>query len=148
MNNFRNDIRIGLRQVRRNPGVTIIAVVALALGIGLTTTVFSMVYGMLLRGLPFDAPEEIVHIDRTDLARGVKTTAVTIHDFHDWRERQHSFSEIAAFYYGTVNVSGGEQPERYSGAFVTGNTFDLLRVKPLLGRTLRPGDDAPGAEPV
>jgi putative ABC transport system permease protein len=148
MHNFRNDIRVGFRQMRRNPGVTATAVLALALGIGLTTTVFSMVYGVLLRGLPFDASEEIVHIDRTDLARGVESMAVSIHDFHDWRERQHSFGAIAAFYYGTVNVSGAERPDRFSGAFVTPNTFDLLRVKPLIGRTLRPGDDLPGAEPV
>src|SRR5688572_4598113 len=72
VDNIRSDIRHAVRQVRRNPGVALIAVLALTLGIGLTTTVFSFVYGVILRGLPFEDSHEIVHIDRTDLARGVE----------------------------------------------------------------------------
>lgn len=143
-----SDLRYAVRQVRSSPGVTLIAVVALTLGIGLTTTIFSVVYGFMLRALPFDEPRQIVHLDRTHLARGIKQMPVTIHDFHDWRVAQHAFSDLAAFYYGTVNLSGTERPERYPGAFVTANTFDLLRVTPLLGRGFRAGEDRPGAEPV
>src|SRR2546430_13984990 len=75
----RNDLRYAVRQVRRSPGLTVIAVIALTLGIGLTTTIFSFVYGILLRALPFDEPQQIVHIDRTHLARGIKQMGVTIH---------------------------------------------------------------------
>ena len=148
MRNITNDLRFGARQVRRNPGVAVIAVLALTLGIGLTTTVFSFVYGVLLRGLPYEDSDRIVHVDRTHLARGVTQMDVTIHDFEDWRARQRSFEQLGAFYYGTVNISGSDKPERYSGAFVTANTFDLLRVKPLLGRVLTAADERKGAELV
>lgn len=70
MDHLRKDLKYAFRQVRRSPGTAVIATIALALGIGLTTTVFSIVYGILLRGMPFENPQQIVHIDRTHLARG------------------------------------------------------------------------------
>jgi predicted permease len=141
-------LRHAARMLRRQSGLTIVAGIALTLGIGLTTTIFSFVYGALLRGLPFPDADEIVHLERDHLARGVRSMEVTIHDFHDWRAEQRVFRDLAAYYATTVNLSGAEKPERFAGAYMTANAFDVLRVRPLLGRTFRPGEDRPGAEAV
>src|ERR1051325_3420179 len=101
MDFIRQNLRYAARTLRRGPALTIIAGLALPLGIGLTTTIFSLVYGILLRGLPFDEPQQIMHLDRTNLSRGIKATDVTIHDFEDWRAQQRAFGDLAAFYWGT-----------------------------------------------
>ena len=143
-----NDLRFGVRLLLKSPAVTAVSVLALTLGIGLTATMFSIVYGALLRGLPFEQPERLLHLEGNNLARDIQSMEVSIHDYTDWRAQQRSFEDIAAFYTGTVNLSGTERAERYDGAFITANAFDLLRVRPILGRTFREGEDAPGAEPV
>jgi putative ABC transport system permease protein len=133
---FAQDFRYGLRMLVKHPGLAAISIFALALGIGLTTTMWSINYGALLRGLPFENDEELVHITRTRPSRGVDRMGVPIHDFEEWRRAQTGFAELAAFYDGTVNVSSeGNQPERFEGSFMTPGTFRLLRVNPLLGRT-------------
>ena len=143
-----HDLRFAARQLRRNPGLTVVAGIALTLGIGLTTTIFSLVYGVVLRGLPVEEPHRVMYLSRTDVARDIRQMEVTIHDFHDWRAQQRAFEGIAAFHTGTVNISGTERPERYAGAFMSANTFSLLRVRPLLGRAFLEGEDRPGATPV
>ena len=148
MDFLRHDLRYAARLLRRNPALTLIAGIALTLGIGLTTTIFSLVYGVILRGLPFEEPQEIMHLSRSNLKRDVKRMEVTIHDSHDWRAQQKAFGDLAAFYTGTVNVSGTEKPERFSGGYMSANAFRVLRVRPVLGRTFRDGEDRPGAEPV
>nr|HRC86467.1 ABC transporter permease [Thermoanaerobaculia bacterium] len=91
----------------------------------------------------------ILHLERNNLAAGEESLEVPLHDFLDWRAAQKSFESLAAYYDGTMNLSGGEdKPERFSGGFLTANTFEVLRVKPILGRDFLPGEDAPGAEPV
>ena len=142
------DLRYGTRLLRKSPGLSAISILALAVGIGLTTTMFSIVYGAILRGLPFEEPERIMHLERANPERDIQSMEVTQHDFAAWREQQRSFQGLAAFYTGTVNVSGTERAERYDGAFISPNAFDILRVTPHLGREFRDGEDAPGAEPV
>ena len=85
----------------KNPGVTAIAVIALTLGIGLTATMFSIVYGALYRGLPFAQAERIMHLERNNLSQDIESMEVTIHDFIDWREQQTAFNDIAGFWSGT-----------------------------------------------
>ena len=142
------DLRYGARSLLKTPRLTAIAVVALALGIGLTGTMFSIVYGALVRGLPFDEPEQIVAVWRTNLSRDVRRMNTPVHDFEDWKKSQRSFQELGASTAGTVNVSGTERAERFDGAWVTANTFEIVRVNALLGRVFREGEDRPGAEPV
>jgi putative ABC transport system permease protein len=142
------DVRFGARMLLTNPGSTAIAVIALALGIGLTTMMFSIVYGALLRGLPFDRPEQIVSVMRTNLAQDADRMGVSIHDFEDWRAQQSSFSDLAAFYTGTINVSGLDRPERFDGGFMTANAFSLLGVEPIMGRNFTAEDGRPGAPAV
>jgi predicted permease len=144
---FLRDIRHGVRMLIKSPGVSAIAVVALALGIGVTATMFSIVYGALLRGLPFEKADRTYAIRRIDLESG-NGVGIPIHDYLDWRGRQASFETLAGFYTGTVNLRGSEAPERYDGAFVTADTFDIAGVQAAMGRTFLPGEDTPAADPV
>jgi hypothetical protein len=105
-----SELRYALRSLLRNPSVSIIAVVALSLGIGLTTVMFSIVYGGLHRGLPFENADRIIHLERTNLSQGIEGMEVTIHDYRDWEAQQRSFTHLAAFYGGTVNIRGSERP--------------------------------------
>ncbi len=117
---------------------------SLALGIGLCSATFSINYGVFMRGL--DVPEA----DRLSMVfryqeRNQQFMSVTLHDLYDWREQQTVFEGLGAYSTGTVNVSGNDNPERFQGAFVSANVFDLLRVRPVLGSGFRQGDDVAGA---
>jgi putative ABC transport system permease protein len=143
-----SDIRYAVRGLIKNPSVSVIAVVALALGIGFTTVMFSIVYGALYRGLPFEGAEAIMHLERANPTQGIESMDVTIHDYRDWRERQRSFTHLGAFYQGTVNIRGTERPDRYDGGFMTANSFEIIGVQPILGRGFREEDELPGSPQV
>ncbi len=145
---FIKDLRQGGRRLLRNPGFSALSVLTLAVGIGLTTTMFSIVYGALLRGLPFEGGERVVSVERNNTVRGWDQMGVTLHDFNDYRAQSRSFEGLAAISAGTFNVSGSDRPERYDGAYLSANAFRLLRVQPALGRTFREGEDAPGSPAV
>ena len=136
------------RRLKRTPGASLLAIVALGLGIGLTTTMFSSVYGVALRGLPFPDSDRMVHIEYVPPPSGRSNVEVSIHDFRDWQAQQRSFDRLAAFYDGTVNLADEGYPERYNGAFMTAETFEMLREPPLHGRTFAPGEDSKDADPV
>ena len=142
------DLRFAARSLRKSPGFTLVAALALTLGVGLTTTVFSIVYAALMKGLPYDGAERIVALQRTNPSRDIRRMPVPIHDFLDYREQQRSFETLAGTYGGTVNVSGTERAERYSGAFVTAQLFDVYGVRPILGRTIREDEARPGGARV
>jgi putative ABC transport system permease protein len=145
---FIQDIRYGTRLMLRNPGFAAISVLTLALGIGLTAMMFSLVNGALFKGLPFEESDRLMAVSRTDVAQDFNNMAAPLHDFEEWREAQRVFEGIAGYGTGTFNVRGTEGAERYDGAWVTANTFDLLRARPVVGRTFHEGEDAPGAELV
>jgi predicted permease len=148
MGGFLTEIRYAARALRKSPGLSGIAVLALALGIGLTTIMFSIVHGAILKGLPFEDAHRLMHLERNNLAEDIESMEVTIHDYLEWREQQQSFESLAAFYDGTINLSGTERAERYEGAFMTANAFVSLGVQPVLGRGFREDEDEPGAPPV
>jgi predicted permease len=148
MSGLLKELRYAVRMLRKNPGTSLIAVLALGLGIGLTTIMFSIVYGGVWKGLPFEDAEKLVHLERNNLAEDIESMEVPIHDFMDWREAQTSFEGLAGFYSGTVNLAGTERPERYDGAFISANAFELIRVQPILGRNFQEGEDTPAADPV
>lgn len=148
MEGLLKDFRYAGRGLLRSPGVSAIAVVALALGVGLTTVMFSIVYGALHRGLPFDDADRIMHLERANPTEGITSMEVPIHDYLDWAERQRSFEELGAFYSGTVNIRGTERPERYDGAFMTANTLDVLRTQPAMGRWFSEDEARPGGPMV
>jgi len=142
---LRQDLLLGIRSLRKEPASAVIASITLALGIGLCTIAFSLVYGVFLRGLDVPEPDRLTLIFRANPSRSNDQMWVTVHDFYDWRAQQTSFESLAHFSDGTVNLAGSEGPERYDGAFVSANVFDALRVRPILGTTFRPGDDNAGA---
>ncbi|HJQ20776.1 MAG TPA: ABC transporter permease [Gemmatimonadaceae bacterium] len=142
------DLHFGSRTLRKHPGLSLVAVLALTLGIGLTTTMFSIVYGALMKGLPFRDADRIVLLFEQNLSRRWMQMAPIYPDYRQFRSQMTSFSELGAYYSGTVMVSGTERAERYSGSWVTANMFDIAGVRPLLGRALRPGEDAVGGERV
>ena len=142
------DLRLGLRTLRKSPALTAVSVLALALGIGLTTMMFSIVYGVLLRGLPYEQGDRIAMVYRSNLERDIERQSLPIQDFADVREAQRSFSALGGFTGGTMNVSGTDRAERYSGSWVTAGVLEIPGVAPALGRTFRAGEDVPGGPRV
>ncbi|HEV8598182.1 MAG TPA: ABC transporter permease [Gemmatimonadales bacterium] len=140
-----HDLLLGLRALRKEPASAVITCFTLALGIGLCTTAFSLLYGVFFRGLDVPEPGRLTLILRANPSQERSSGGVPVLDFHDYRELQTSFEGLANFGRGTVNLAGSEGPERFNGAFVSANLFELLRVKPIVGTTFRPGDDAAGA---
>jgi putative ABC transport system permease protein len=148
MQSLLRDVRYGLRSLLKAPGLTAVAVLALTLGIGLTTTMFSIVYGAMLRGLPYPEGDRIVSLRRQNPARGINGSGISLLDFGDYKTQQRSFSELAAVTSGTIFVSGDEKAERFDGAWITSNTLSMTGVKPILGRPFRAGEDTPQGEKV
>ncbi len=142
------NLRFAFRVLIKHPGSTTIAVLAMGLGIGLVSAMFGIIDGIFLRGLPFPEPDGIVHLERSDLARDITSMEVTQHEFEDWQAQQTTFEGLAGFTSGTVNLSDDRLPDRYSGAFISPNFLDLLRVQPILGRGFADRDALPDAEPV
>jgi predicted permease len=146
---FVEDLRPAVRLLARRPGLTVTTALTLGLGIGLTTTMFSVVNGSIWRGLPVERSDRVVHVERTFAGVAPADPAATVHDFLDWRGQQGACVGLGAFRIGDVNVSGSTgAPARYGAAFVTANLFDLLGVAPAIGRGFREEDEAPGAPSV
>ncbi|MCZ6918370.1 MAG: ABC transporter permease [Gemmatimonadetes bacterium] len=149
MQNLVKDIRYAARGLARRPGMAVIAVTALALGIGLTTAMFSIVNGVVLRGLPVEDPQEIMAINRINPMQGPSRLLGRIHDFRDLRERQTTFEDLVAMSLGPVNVSFTDaEPEFLTGALVTANLFSVIGMPPLMGRGFLPADEERGAPAV
>jgi predicted permease len=145
MQSLRQDLVSGLRSLRKEPASAIITSITLALGIGLCTISFSLLYGVFFRGLDVPEANRLTIVTRTNPSRQQNDMGVTEHDFYDWTAQQTSFEALAHFSTGTINLAGSEGPERYDGGFVSANIFDVLRVKPILGSTFRADDDKAGA---
>jgi len=147
---LRSDITHALRGLARRPGVAIVAALTLALGIGLTTTMYSIMDGLMLRGLPLEESDEIVSVRRARRLYGPDSRMhSTVHDFLDLRERQTTLEGLAAWTGASLDLSGEAGRARsVFGAAMTTNAFDLLRVEPVLGRDFEPADGRPGADPV
>lgn len=149
MNTLFQDLRYAVRTLVKNPGFAVAAVLTLALGIGANTAIFSFVDTMLLRPLPYDAPDRLVMVWQDERERGsIAKEWTSPPNFTDWREQNATFEAMAAFTGAAFTLTGGEQAEHIAGARVAGDFFDVLRVKPLLGRTLTREDEAPGAPRV
>jgi putative ABC transport system permease protein len=134
MQTFWQDLRFGARMLIKKPGFTLIAIITLALGIGANTAIFSVVNAVLLRPLPYPAPEQLVVVQENDVARGAADIGVSMPDYREWEKRNRSFSHIAAYSTNNYNISGTEEPERVAGAAVTTDFFPLLGINPAQGR--------------
>jgi predicted permease len=142
------DFRLGFRTLRKSPGLTIVATIALTFGIGLTTMMFSIIYGAMLKGLPFADGDRIVVVERSHAERGIEGAGFPIADYADYIAQQQSFSQVAGYTSGTMNVSGLERAERYSGTWVSAAALTMTGVKPLIGRDFLPGEDSPSGARV
>jgi len=142
---LRQDIRFGLRMLRKSPGFTAVSVLSLALGIGATIAIFSVIYALALRSLPVRQPEQLVEIARGDGFNG--------HSYAEWKEFQNQqdiFSGVLSYNYfdGNFEITNSTEKEEVSGLYVSGDYFPTLGVSAVLGRVLQSSDDHPGAPPV
>ena len=140
------DLRYGIRSLAKRPGFTAIAVLTLALGIGASTAIFSVVDGVLLRSLPYPNAEQIVQLREINERGGRMPFAEP--NFLDVRARSHSFAGVAQYNGELTTVTGGIEPVRASTYAVSADFFNVLGVKPLLGRTFSPEESKAGGAPV
>jgi putative ABC transport system permease protein len=142
------DLRYGLRSLMKRPGSTLVALVTLALGIGVNTAIFSAVDSILLRPLPFKDPERLVSVWERGLKQGINQNEVAPANFFDLRTQSQAFEGIGAHGPQDTNLTGDGEPERLNGELVTANVFSILGIEPALGRTFSPNEDQLGQHHV
>jgi putative ABC transport system permease protein len=145
-----NDIRYGLRQLIKHPAFTIIAVLTLALGIGANTAIFSVVNAVLLKPLPFPEPNELVAVGGVDLnetASPPKLSSMCYPDFFDFRDQNQSFSSLAVYRYRNLALVDEQEAQNILAQNVSGEFFDVLGIRPLLGRAFTRADEQAGGGP-
>jgi putative ABC transport system permease protein len=144
MQTLLQDLRYGVRMLAKKPVFTIIAVLTLALGIGANTAIFSVVNAVLLRALPYHNADRLIALSAST-ANGDRD-GLSVPETQDYQAGMHSLEDLAAFQSQSVNVTGGERPDRVRGAFVSANFFKIFDLTPIIGRTFAEGEDRPGGE--
>jgi putative ABC transport system permease protein len=142
--NVWQDMRYGLRLIRKNPGFSSVVVLTLAIGIGVNTAIFSVVNAVMLRSLPFKDPDRLVRLNESNPERGWPIFGVSHPNFLDWRERNQSFSAMAATSGASATVGRAGELEVVRGSVVTVDFLDVIGTSPLLGRNFLPEEDRPG----
>ena len=145
---FFQDARYAFRMLRKSPGFTAVAVLTLALGIGANTAIFSVVYAVLLKPLPYANPNELVSAFAANTQEGVPEDGTSYPNFEEWRAQNHVFSELATINFHQLTLTGRGEPSEVNTCIVTPEHFALLDVKPLHGRVFFPEDGKRGAAPV
>ena len=140
------DIRYGFRMLRTRPGFTVVAVAALALGIGANTAIFSLINSVLLRPLPYPEPQRIVMIEEN--GKDGKSSNTSYATSKDWRERSQSFESISVVRDWSITLTGEGEPEMLQGMRVSANYFSTLAIKPVFGREFLPQEDSPATRRV
>src|SRR5579863_3054159 len=142
------DLRYGIRMLRKNPGFTTVATATLAVGIAVNTTIFSLVSGWLFNKPPVADPDRVAMVVSTNAARAFERMQVPAVDFLAWKDANHVFESLTAAETSDFSLTGGGEPERLSGMRVTANYFQTLGVSAFLGRAFLPGEDQPGRDHV
>ncbi len=148
METILQDIKYSFRMLAKNIGFTIVAVLALALGTGANTAIFSIVNGVLLHPLPYGEPDKVMMVWVNNLKTGKNQQPISVPDFEDYRKQSQAFDQLAAFSYQDFNLIGEGEPEHLTGSIVTANFFSTLGVTPIHGRVFLPEEDQPGANRV
>jgi len=143
MNTLLQDIRFGLRMLFKSPSISIVATIALALGIGANTAIFSVVNAVLLRPLPFHNPDSLVSLFETDLRRGQNRGSHSYPNFMDLRAQNTVFERVASYHSSDYVLTGRGEPARLQASVATADLLPLLGVAPMLGRTFLPDEDKP-----
>ena len=141
---LRQDLRYGARMLAKKPLFTIIAIVTLALGVGANTAIFSVVNAVLLRSLPYHNPNQLIVLSTT--SPGGDRDGLSVPEAQDYQTRMQSLEDLTAFQSQSVNLTGGERPDRVRGAFVSANFFKVFNLTPIIGRTFAEGEDRQGGE--
>lgn len=147
MNGLRQDLRFGLRQLRKSPGFAAVAVITLALGIGANTAIFSVVNNVLLRPLAFQDPDQLVriwHVPPAKSSPGMSLFAVSAANYIDWEKQNHGFQQMAIYTFHGFTLTGTQTPEQVQASAVSSGFFATLGVQPMLGRVFSPDEDQPG----
>ena len=146
MSTFIHDLRYGVRMLRRNPGFTLVALLALALGIGANTALFSVVYGVLLKPLPYAQGKELVVLHQEFPKANVMNVGFSVKELNDYREQAKSLAQIEEYHQMGFILLDGQEPDEVRTGVVSAHFFDLLGIKPYLGRFFTTADDVPGAD--
>ncbi|MGI8773291.1 MAG: ABC transporter permease [Acidobacteriaceae bacterium] len=146
--NLVNDLRYALRQLRRSPAFAITAVVTLALGIGATTAMFSVIDQVLLRPLPYQDPSRLVAITESVYGQNPDNPGIPLPDAQDWQTRSHALQSIAFYTFQQPTVGGIDVPQTAPQLLVSPNFFQMLGIEPALGRSFLPKENAAGESPV
>jgi putative ABC transport system permease protein len=144
METLLKDLQYAFRVLAKRPGFTAVAVVALALGIGANTAIFSVVNSVLLNPLPFEESERLMVVRQTNLARGMPDMGVSLPDFRAWRESNQVFEHMTALATSSFNISEATEPERVMGATVTSEFFSVLKSPPAVGRAFTAQEEVYG----
>jgi putative ABC transport system permease protein len=148
MDRFFQDVRYGFRMLRKNPGFTFVAIFALALGIGANTALFSVVYGVLLRPLPYAEGKQLVVLQQSFSRANRQDIRFSVKEINDYRQQSRSLQEVEEYHRMGFILLNDKEPDNVDTGVVSAHFFDMLGVKPLLGRNFVDDDDRPGAEPV
>ncbi len=150
MSNSLQDLRFAIRQLRKSPGFALTTILTLALGIGATTAIFSLINGVLLRPLPFPEPDRVMSVASLDQLAGKPgvPSSVSYPDFFDWRSRNRSFEAIACYRADGLTLTGTGAPRLLEGEIVSADFFRVLGVNPMLGRGFVRNDEKPGTHVV
>ena len=149
MGNLLHDVRYAYRMMVRNRAFTTVAILALALGIGANTAIFSVVNAVMLRALPYEEPDELVSVGRA-FEGGQTSESVSMTKFVFWRDNNTVFEQLGAYDVlgAGHNLTGGDRPERIRGIRVSTELFSVLGVEPQIGRSFAPEEGRPGADSV
>lgn len=139
------DVRLAMRMTRRQPIVTLLSILTVAIGLGASTAIFSLVDGVLLRPLPYPRPGDLVSVMETS---GGAPTTVAFDNFVDWKQRGRTLAALTPLQAQSVNLTGVAEPDRLRGGFITSDFFAIVGTSPAHGRPLLADDDRPGAPPV
>src|SRR5256714_11982391 len=141
-------IRLAFRSLFKTPGFTAVAIITIALAIGANTAVFSLVNALLIRPLPFKAPQNLILLFEKFSGQGLDQIPVSAPEYLDWEKQTRSYERIAAFNFADFNLTGGDMPERVAGAVVTPSLFPLLGVAPIQGRVFNDNEFGEGNDNV
>jgi putative ABC transport system permease protein len=145
---FARDVRHAFRMLIGSPGFSLVAVLTFALGIGVNTAVFSVFNGVLLRPLPYPEPDRITMIWMDNRPQQIKEDITSYPNFRDWRDQSTSYTHMAAFTPSSFNLTGADEPDRLIGAQATASFFDVMGVRPVIGRVFTRDNETTGNDAV
>src|SRR6266516_3250405 len=140
------DLRYGIRMLFKSPGITFVVILALALGIGANTAIFSVVDAVLLRPLPYEESDRLVFLNET--SKVMDEISISYPNFTDWRNQNHVFEKIGVYNRNSYNLTGNGEAERILTGQVSADLFSALRANAAIGRVFTNDEDKPGGQPV